>query len=88
MAESRVFYTTDEERQAALTDAHDRGLVKLHENTGTGPDGENELVFDVPRPPRPPTERETALAPLYAKLADGTSTLADLVEMLKIERRL
>lgn len=53
----KVFYTTNEERQALIDAAEARKETMLHDDFEVGPNGENRLTFgDVPEPvisPRP-----------------------------------
>ncbi len=80
-----AFYTTPDERAAALAAARRVGEVMIHDDfldaAGNPTDGTaGRLTFDV-LPDNPPV-RDTAREALRARIDDGTVTLDELAQAL------
>ena len=73
-------YSTKEERQAAIKDCEGHGLTMRYDNFGTGPNGSNEMGFDVsPIPAVLPADLQQ-LDTLITSLPTGTiKTIATLL---------
>tara|TARA_Y100000310_G_scaffold339425_1_gene432024 strand:+ start:19 stop:288 length:270 start_codon:yes stop_codon:yes gene_type:complete len=83
--EREVFYTTKEERLEAIRAAESQGETMTHDDFGQGPDGEHRLKFAT-LPDGDPDPNTIRLAALYQKLSLDKLTLAEVNEMLRLER--
>ena len=84
--ETKLYYITADERARFIAASEAKGLTMLHDDFNVGPSGEHCLTFAaVVATVNPKTAR---LKVLLSKVADDTATLAELRELIRLERNL
>ena len=76
-------YVTRAERQAIVTVQEALGLTMQYDNHNVGPQGENEMLFEVDT--RVSTPSNPRLALLTSKLSDNSASFDDLKELLRLK---
>jgi|TARA_Y100000310_G_C20361652_1_gene659255 hypothetical protein len=85
-------YWTKKQRKAIVEKQLAKGMKLMNDDFHTGPVGENgllghTLIFEV-RPPGVVDEKYARTKTLRAKLSDDTATLANIKELMRLERGL